>query len=256
LALLEVSNLSKSFGGVHAVRDVDMQVEALAICGIIGPNGAGKSTLINLISGFYKPLTGTITHRGQDITGLPSHRLAQVGIARTFQHTTSFPDMTVVDAVAVAEIYMNRISICDGLFKPSKVEKWKVSRLEKSYEALRLVGLQDRANVKCKNLPHGEQVALDIAIAIATEAKLLLLDEPASGLNATEIEKLMDVVRILKSRGATIVIVEHHMAMVMNICERIVVLNEGRKIAEGNPKEIQDNQVVVEAYLGRDAALD
>lgn len=251
MALLEISQLSKSFGGVHAVHNLDMTVENLTICGIIGPNGAGKSTVLNLISGFYKPTAGNIIHNGQVITGLPSHRFAKLKIARTFQHAMSFPELSVVEAVAIAQIYMDKISILDSVFKPSKVKNWKQARLEKSYEALRSVGLEKRADEKCKNLPHGEQMGLELAIAVATEAKLLLIDEPASGLNGMEIDRLMETLKKLKSQGVTILVVEHVMALIMRVCEKIIVLNEGVKIAEGNPNEIQNNTLVIEAYLGR-----
>jgi len=256
LAVLEVSNLSKSFGGVDAVVDVSFHVEERSILGIIGPNGAGKSTVINLLTGLYRPLSGKVMYSGKDITGLSSHSVAQLGIGRTFQHTTSFPDMTALESVALAQIYLNKIGLWETLFRPSKVERWRAARLDNGYEALELVGLHDRANVKCKNLPHAEQVALDIAIAVATGARLLLLDEPAGGLNTSEIGRLMDVVRTLQDRGATIVMIEHHMALVMSICGRVVVLNDGRKIAEGSPKEIQENELVIDAYLGKDADRD
>ena len=207
MPLLEINHLTKYFGGVHAVRDVSLTVEPLSITAIIGPNGAGKSTVLNLISGLYKPTLGEVIYEGRNIAGMPAYELANLSIARTFQLAKSFPEMNVVDAVSVAQIYMNRINLFDSIFKPKKVEMWKEERKENSLKALMLVGLERRANEKCKNLPHGEQMALEMAIAVATEAKLLLLDEPASGLNSIEIITLMETLKNLKNQGVTILIV-------------------------------------------------
>ncbi|MCD6348723.1 MAG: ABC transporter ATP-binding protein [Candidatus Korarchaeota archaeon] len=238
--ILEAKNVTKRFGGLVAVDNVSFGVKEGEIFGIIGPNGAGKTTLFNVISGFYKPDGGRIIFRGQDITGNKPHKLAKLGLTRTWQIVKPFLGMKVLDNVLVP-IYATR-GVVSGLD-----EREAVRRAE---EILEFVGLLHRKDVLAEALPHGERKRLEIARALATEPKMLMLDEPAGGLTPTEMDEVMDVVRKVRESGITVTIIEHNMRVIMNICERIMVLNFGRKIAEGTPEEISRNEEVIKAYLG------
>ncbi len=238
--ILEAKNVTKRFGGLVAVDNVSFGVKEGEIFGIIGPNGAGKTTLFNVISGFYKPDGGRIIFRGQDITGNKPHKLAKLGLTRTWQIVKPFLGMKVLDNVLVP-IYATR-GVVSGLD-----EREAVRRAE---EILEFVGLLHRKDVLAEALPHGERKRLEIARALATEPKMLMLDEPAGGLTPTEMDEVMDVVRKVRESGITVTIIEHNMRVIMNICERIMVLNFGRKIAEGTPEEISRNGEVIKAYLG------
>ncbi|HDI73452.1 MAG TPA: ABC transporter ATP-binding protein [Candidatus Korarchaeota archaeon] len=238
--ILEAKNVTKRFGGLIAVDNVSFGVKEGEIFGIIGPNGAGKTTLFNVISGFYKPDGGRIIFRGQDITGNKPHKLAKLGLTRTWQIVKPFLGMKVLDNVLIP-IYATR-GVVSGLD-----EREAVKRAE---EILEFVGLLHRKDVLAEALPHGERKRLEIARALATEPKMLMLDEPAGGLTPTEMDEVMDVVRKVRESGITVTIIEHNMRVIMNICERIMVLNFGRKIAEGTPEEISRNEEVIKAYLG------
>lgn len=250
MALLSVSNLSKRFGGLTANSDISFNVADQSIVGIIGPNGAGKTTCFNLLSGFLPPTEGEVIFSGTNITKLNAHQTASLGMVRTFQHTSVFSELSVLDNILTGQhlevkgllklAFMNRKKYVE------KQDKMK----EKAIEILNLMELEDKKDMIAKSLPYGEQRKLEIAIALAANPKLLLLDEPAAGMNETESAKLVQIIRKLKDKGLSILIVEHDMKVVMNLCDYIVVLDQGTKIAEGTPKEISTNPKVIEVYLG------
>ena len=237
---LEVMRVWKTFGGLVAVKDVSFKVAEGELLGIIGPNGAGKTTLYNVITGFYKPDRGRILFYGEDITGKPPHELAKKGLVRTFQLVKPFLGMTVLDNVLVS-IYM-RHGIVRGIDEREAVEEAR--------EKLEFVGLLHRENVLAEALPHGEKKRLEIARALAVNPKLLLLDEPVGGLTPTEIDEIVELIRRIHEGGITVIVIEHNMRMVMNLCRRIIVLNFGEILAEGTPEEIASNPEVIKAYLG------
>ncbi len=238
--ILEVERVVKRFGGLVAVDDVSFGVREGEIFGIIGPNGAGKTTLFNVITGFYKPDSGRIRFLGREITGMKPNKLAKLGLTRTWQIVKPFLGMSVLDNVLVS-IYATK-GVISGLSEEEAVKK--------AEEILQFVGLLHRKEVLAEALPHGERKRLEIARALATEPKLLMLDEPAGGLTPAEMDEVMEVVRKVRESGITVVIIEHNMRVIMNVCERIMVLNFGRKIAEGSPEEISRNEEVIKAYLG------
>ncbi len=238
--ILEAKNVTKRFGGLVAVNDVSFGVKENEIFGIIGPNGAGKTTLFNVITGFYEPDNGKVFFMGKDITGHKPHKLAKYGLTRTWQIVKPFLGMKVIDNILVP-IYATK-GIVTGLDERDA--------LEKAEEILDFVGLLHRRDTLAETLPHGERKRLEIARALATEPKMLMLDEPAGGLTPKEMDEVMEVVRKVRDSGVTITIIEHNMRVIMNICERIMVLNFGRKIAEGTPEEISRNEEVIKAYLG------
>ncbi len=238
--ILEVKEVTKTFGGLVAVNNVSFEVSKGEIFGIIGPNGAGKTTLFNVISGFYRPDKGRIFFDGKEITGQKPHRLAKLGLTRTWQLVKPFLGMKVLDNILVS-IYATK-GIVTGISEEEAIRR--------AEEILDFVGLLHRKDLLAEALPHGERKRLEIARAIATEPKLLMLDEPAGGLTPTEMDEVMDVVRRVRESGITVIVIEHNMRVIMNICERIMVLNFGRKIAEGTPEEISTNEEVIKAYLG------
>ena len=250
--MLEVRNLSKFFGGLSAISDLDLDIFDTEILGVIGPNGAGKTTLFNVISGFHAPTKGQVTFNDQDITGLKAHQVAQVGISRTFQASNLFMSLSVVDNVFTCHHMSYRTSIWRRfLHTPSAIEEEKSLR-RSALEILEFMGLDPLREEPAEKLTHGQQKALGICMALATHPKLLLLDEPVTGMNPVEIQTMLNLISRIRSRGITIAIVEHNMQVVMNLCDRIIVLNHGQKIAEGLHKEIIENQEVIEAYLGKD----
>jgi|TARA_B100001245_G_scaffold232127_1_gene213880 branched-chain amino acid transport system ATP-binding protein len=252
MALLTVENLEKRFGGLIAVNDISFKVESGEIFTIIGPNGAGKSTLFKLITSFTHPTSGRVIFEGEDITRLPAHVVARKGVVRTFQETTIFKEMTVVENVIVAHHLRSRASSL-GIFVNSPKARRDEERFRESANSIiEILGLDAVRNEQARNLPHGYLRELGIAIAMAAEPKALLLDEPFSGMNPEETDRVVDMVRGIRDRGITILLVEHDMRAVMRISDRILVLNFGSMVALGTPPEIQNNESVIEAYLGRE----
>jgi branched-chain amino acid transport system ATP-binding protein len=252
---LEIKNLCKSFGGLRACSDVNFQLKQNSLTGLIGPNGAGKTTVFNLITGVYLPTEGEVLYNGVDISGLPPHTINQMGIARTFQNIRLFPNLTVLDNVRIAYHPHAGYSLFDSIVGNQRFQQKDKELTEKAVEFLAVFNLHDRLNETAKNLPYGEQRRLEIARALASEPKLLLLDEPAAGMNPQETVVLMDLIHFIRERfHLTILLIEHQMRVVMGICETINVMDFGQIIAHGTPQEIQSNTKVIEAYLGPGAS--
>jgi branched-chain amino acid transport system ATP-binding protein len=252
---LEIKNLCKSFGGLRACSDVNFQLKQNSLTGLIGPNGAGKTTVFNLITGVYLPTEGEVLYNGVDISGLPPHTINQMGIARTFQNIRLFPNLTVLDNVRIAYHPHAGYNLFDSIVGNQRFQHKDKELTEKAVEFLSVFNLHDRLNETAKNLPYGEQRRLEIARALASEPKLLLLDEPAAGMNPQETVVLMDLIHFIRERfHLTILLIEHQMRVVMGICETINVMDFGQIIAHGTPQEIQSNTKVIEAYLGPGAS--
>lgn len=248
MAILEVKNVTKQFGGLTALNDISFQVEEGEIRGLIGPNGAGKSTMFKNIAGFYTPTKGNIVYQGKNIEGKKPHTISEMGIVRTFQETTLFQELTVFENALVGCHSTARTDIFSAILGLDK-QKQKVAS-EKVMEVLEFMGLSDRKNQLASELPLGSQRALAISIALVSEPKLMLMDEPFAGMNPEETNHMMDLTRKVQESGITIVLVEHDMKAVMGLCHYLTVLNFGQLLAQGTPEEIRNNDKVIEAYLG------
>jgi branched-chain amino acid transport system ATP-binding protein len=248
MPLLEVDNLTRRFGGLSAVSDLTFSVEEGEIRGLIGPNGAGKTTTFNVITGYYRPTAGRIGYRGEAISGLSTNQIARRGLVRTFQSTTLFQEFSIFKNVLVGCHLHVRVDFLGAILGSGRaIERDAESR---AMEILEFMGLSDRREELASNLPHGLQRALGVAVALAAGPKLLLLDEPFTGMNPEETRHMMELVRRVRDRGVTLLLVEHDMQAVMGLCDRITVLNFGRLLAEGSPEEIRADPNVIEAYLG------
>jgi branched-chain amino acid transport system ATP-binding protein len=254
MTLLSVSQVTKRFGGLLANDAISFEVPEETVFAVIGPNGAGKTTLFNAISGFFPPTEGRIAFDGGDITGLPQRKIAARGLVRTYQLVQLFKDLTVAENVQVGFHLVTKGAIGAALLRPPWVRAQEVRVREETRDLLAFVGLSAQAEMQADTLPYGQQRLLEVARALAARPKLLLLDEPAAGLNTDETAKLADTILRIRDRGITVLLIEHDMSLVMRIAEHIVVLDFGKKIAEGRPEQIKAHPDVIAAYLGTEAA--
>ena len=251
--LLKVDNVSMVFGGLRAVSNLSMHIDEGELIGLIGPNGAGKTTAFNMSTGVYTPTEGKVYFNGQQSSGKKSYQVTQMGMARTFQNIRLFSELSVIDNVKIAYNMHVTYNLADAIVRDGKYLSEEEFITQKALDLLKIFHLEEEAHEVAKNLPYGKQRRLEIARALATEPKLLLLDEPAAGMNPQETKELMEMIRwIRKEFNLSILLIEHDMGLVMGVCERIYVLEYGMKIAEGTPEEIKHNKRVIEAYLGEE----
>ena len=249
---LEIDSLSMQFGGLSAVKDVSITIEPGEIHGLIGPNGSGKTTTFNVVSGYYKPSGGKVVFEGKDITGLPAYKITAAGFARTFQNLRLFTSMTVLENVLVGMGHHAKTWLWQEILSPLAVRREERGFIEKAMRLLALLGIADLAEYPATSLSYGHQRRVEIARALATDPRMLLLDEPAAGLNEVESDELRGILMKIRGSGVTIFLIEHDMKLVMGMCDVITVLDYGKKIAEGSCDSVSSNPVVVEAYLGKE----
>jgi ABC-type branched-subunit amino acid transport system ATPase component len=249
-ALFCSEGLHKRFGGVRAVRDISLNIPHGSVFAIIGPNGAGKSTLLNLMSGLYQPDAGRMVFDGVDLVGVPAHKRVRLGLARTFQKIRLFKQLSVLGNVIAAFHVHHDIPAWQYVVHGAAFARDHVRCRAEAMDLLRFVGLEARASVLAASLAYGEQRMLELARALATSPRLLMLDEPAAGLNAAEVERLLERIRLLRERGMTVIVVEHNMDLVMKVADRVLVMDYGQYLFEGTPTEVQANPTVIAAYLG------
>ncbi len=251
MAFFCVKNLTKNFGGLIANSSIDLDVEQGEIRGVIGPNGAGKTTFFNLVSGFYQPSYGSVEFKDRVISNLPCSEIAKLGVVRTFQRPALFPDFSVLENVVIARHLNADSSLFNAIF--GRKNKGEANNIKRAEEIIEFLGLQDESDNLAANLSHGHQRVLGVAMALATEPELLMLDEPVAGMNSGEKAAMVELIRKIRDDwGVTILLVEHDMKTVMSLCDKISVLNFGEKLAEGTPEEVINNKKVIEAYLGVD----
>ena len=256
MPLLQINKMTHDFGGLRAVSDYDLEIESGQIRGLIGPNGAGKTTIFNLITGLYTPTEGTIMLDGKEITGLPSHQIASMGLGRTFQNLQLWRHMTVLEHVMMARYSRINYGLLGAFFGTPKRQKEEAENEKMAYDLLKMLGVDKFADNIVLNLPYGAQRRVEMARALATEPKILFLDEPTAGMNPEELDQMMDIIRQIHGEfGLAIFLIEHRLKVVMELCEIIQTLVFGEVIAEGTPEEIQNNPKVIDAYLGEEKVI-